>query len=361
MRHFPKGEVACAGLIALSLVGAAPAPAKAAGVAQTGPACATSYDVFATAGAGRCGVVETPAAAVTRLPDGGTSTVYRTPNATWTVNVPKSGFNAATATAAQLREYGVPGEPPASAPTARAEWLTMVHHMSFVPATPYWAMIPVKAGRARPSSTETYATSGNWAGYVNQNQTFNLSEATFTEPPLASSRCSSNSVVFWTGLGGWYGNTLEQNGTGENTPGLGQNQAWAADNTGGIQPVNLYATVGYNFNVETTYQGGNVFGFFWYNFYNGSSKSATLTTSSANNNRTTSETIVERPSYNNSLTNLSNFRTMQFPLAVTNGQQPITSTNYIHVTMTNNGHNLATVSELGSGGNNFSATQTSCN
>ena len=88
-----------------------------------------------------CGVVSYPIQSVVRLWDGGTRTTYTTPGGSTSVLVPPKGFDAATASAAELALYGIPPEPPSSSP-AHAMWLQMVNNMHWTPAPKYLQAIP---------------------------------------------------------------------------------------------------------------------------------------------------------------------------------------------------------------------------
>lgn len=88
-----------------------------------------------------CGVVSYPIESVVRLWDGGTKTTYATPGGSTSVLVPPKGFDAATASAAELALYGIPPEPPSSSP-AHAMWLQMVNNMHWTAAPKYLQAIP---------------------------------------------------------------------------------------------------------------------------------------------------------------------------------------------------------------------------
>ncbi len=88
-----------------------------------------------------CGVVSYPIKSVVLLWDGGTKTTYSTPGGSTAVLVPPKGFDAATASAAELALYGIPPEPPLSSP-AYSMWLRMVNNVHWTPAPKYLQAIP---------------------------------------------------------------------------------------------------------------------------------------------------------------------------------------------------------------------------
>jgi hypothetical protein len=113
--------------------------------AGPGPACPRTtnpnwnpYDGTA-AQARACGLTVYPLTSTTTLPDGGRQYVYQGPdNAPITQDIPPAGFNAVTASAAERALYGLPPEPPASNPIARAHWVREIEGMkSWVPATSF--------------------------------------------------------------------------------------------------------------------------------------------------------------------------------------------------------------------------------
>ncbi|MGA9775215.1 MAG: hypothetical protein WBU92_04770 [Candidatus Dormiibacterota bacterium] len=87
-------------------------------------------------------MVRYPITSVVRLWDGGTKAIYATPGGPTGVLVPPGGFDAATASAAELALYGIPPEPPAADPTFRALWMKMVHNLHWTPAPKYLQAIP---------------------------------------------------------------------------------------------------------------------------------------------------------------------------------------------------------------------------
>ncbi len=87
-------------------------------------------------------------------------------------------------------------------------------------------------------------------------------------------------------------------------------------------PINLYASIGWNFVAETMHDTGNTFTFFMYNFQTGASADFNETYNGFNG--ATAEYIAERPSGSDKKpVPLANFETMHFTDAITNGQAPV--------------------------------------
>lgn len=177
---------------------------------------------------------------------------------------------------------------------------------------------------------------------------------------LGSSRCDPNSVVFWTGLGGWSSGNLAQDGWGQNTPDLGQLQAWTEvlPTQATIVPQPLYATIGAEFNMYLRHNTGpSQFAFFMQNDSTGASVDPVVTDSHFDG--TTAEMIAERPTVNGAYSNLSPFYTLSFTSAHANGS-PYPNFNHFSMEMWNGSTELAYPSAIDSAGD-FTVTQTSCN
>lgn len=239
-------------------------------------------------------------------------------------------------------------------PTAAAE----LANVQFIAPPPFLVTIPVEAT----------TTSSNWAGHVanvSNSSTYYQSSAFYNEPQLASSRCSSNSEVSWVGLGGYGRSQLAQDGTGANTPGLGQHQAWSEilPDQSTIVPQGLSATANKEFFAETQHLSGtgssSKFNFVLVNEYAGLGLNYDVTANGWAGYST--EWIIERPTVNGSYTNLSNFQTWTVIQAFGNNANPNKLSGQFPLTMqsASTGDILATPSSLSSGGG-FTVTQHDC-
>lgn len=260
----------------------------------------------------KCGIKSFPLRTKSALPDGGTEYEYGVYGGSVRFSVPPSSFDASRASADDLARYGIPPEPPASDPDGQARWQKATANLRFVEPPPALHAIPLSAVQA----------SSNWTGYIDLSgaNTYTQASGGYIEPYDHGSTCSPNSAVFWSGLGGWGGSAvLAQDGTGINTSGLGQDQAWweILPDYPTLIPVNLYATAGQEFKASVQWQGGSyLFGL--YNYYTGQASSFTV--SSANYDGTSAEYISERPHYPSGYSGLTNFGTTDWQWTGTNGQ-----------------------------------------
>jgi len=150
------------------------------------------------------------------------------------VPVPPSSFTPATASAAQLAEYGFPPQP--ANLTARTEW---VHQFSNFKRVPLPALCladhanePNRGkGRAAPTLHHPAATSqqstpgtpiadtwtsGNWAGTVVDNgDQYVATQGDWPQSYAVDCGCGTSDTdeSTWTGLGGWNSSSLLQEGT----------------------------------------------------------------------------------------------------------------------------------------------------
>lgn len=208
---------------------------------------------------------------------------------------------------------------------------------------------------------ESNITSSNWSGYINTSneQIYNTAQAYWTEPTLQASRCSQNSATFWAGLGRFNSKQLAQDGTALNVPGFGEHQAWSEvlPTQSSMVAANLYTTPGAQFVSSVTYEGNNNFSFYMYNFATGQATSFVVNAYGCDGS--TAEYIAERPTTNGTIDNLSNFGTIDFISAETNGNS-IGTYGHSAITMTDGNTTLAIPSAL-YGGSSFSVTQHACN
>jgi len=321
------------------------------------PQCSSSFDVYQSPASllEACGIKTFPRIATLTLADGATSYVYDVAGSTYAYTVPPQGFDAATASDQQLKEFGLPLRP--SIASQVPAWSQMVGNEHFVTPPPFLATIPVQASTAY---------SQNWAGYIAYGSAgpYSESDVQYNEPSLSPSYCSSNSVVFWAGLGGDGVSQLAQDGTGENTASLKQNQAWSEvlPAEPDLVPTNLFASVGYGFYASVTYYSGGTFTMYLDNTHTNAAQQFNVSKNGYNGS--TAEAIVERPTSGGSVTNLSNFGTMTFTTATADLEAMGGLPNYRTI-MSSNGYSsgtpLATPSSLYNSGSSFQVTQDHCN
>lgn len=334
--------------------------------AAVGPAdCNSSFDPYqySQAAVSACGYATFSRLSTAALTDGGSTVQYNVHGAIVRTFVPPAGFRPETASDAQLDEYGFPPRPTDS--TSLAAWQAeMSRWQGSAPPPPFLA-------EANVSADTEY--SPNWAGYVIESlpqdiTIFNHAEGWYVEPSLGSSRCSSNSVVTWAGLGGW--NTsggLAQNGSGINVPGLGAHQAWWEIVPGyNIVPANFHAHAGYLFDASTRSLGTG-YRFWFFDYYTNTSDAFDVSSTVSNTN--SAEVIVERPKIGNSFSNLSNFGTLTVSESQANGNNfdsysPNNNSlgwrHGIHMVSNTTGDDLADPSSISRPGT-FTVKQNNCN
>ena len=253
---------------------------------------------------------------MTPLPGGGATYHYDVGSEEVASTVPPSTFDAATASASALAEYGIPAQPPAGSPEVAA-WQAMIHNVHFV-APPADLVI-----------TGFPHSSTNWGGIENNSGGGNFTHVTgyFWEPVVGSS-CSSATLSTWAGLGV---NTIAQDGTNSIWPGSANNQAWVEVFPNGPINMSLYATPGYEFEADVHYVGSNTYTFYMYNFYTGGATHWSIggVGSFAGN---TSEALIERV-LPGPLATFTRPITMQL---FTNGQQFSNYGSFITDTMVDN-------------------------
>lgn len=269
---------AVAALVAVPL---ATNPAGADSNAQLGGVCSTSFDPYAASDAtlDACGIQSFPLEVRTALPDGGSSYHYTVfGHDTW-VNTPPAGFQAAAADAATLSLYGIPPDPGPADAAAQTDWMTMAKSMKFVTPPP----------QLRSASVQ-FATSLNWSGQVGKKNGYTSVQARYTEP-VHTSTCTGGMAGYWAGLGGFLQHALAQNGTAQNAPGIGMDQAWWEVLDDAAVPVPLFASPGFDFEAFTT-RTSNGFIFFWWNSH--TDESLSVSTTNSHYSGTTAEFIAER-------------------------------------------------------------------
>ncbi len=324
---------------------------------QTAPVdCSASFDVYKVSVAvlQGCGFRTFPLQATQPLSDGGAEYVYIADGLKTVYPVPPAGLDLASATDEQLSLYGLPARP--SDALALAEWRSEMGRLHILPPPPFLVEI-----RARADITAT-----NWSGYVAQSASstaYTQAEIKYNEPQALSTPCANNSATTFAGLGG-FSNKLAQDGTGINTPGLGQHQAWSEvlPDQSGIRPQQLYGHAGYAFIAEVNRLGsGGGFNFYMHDTYSGSG--VVFQVSSNNYDGRNADFIVERPYYGGSPRNLTNYSYINVLDAWVNGTAPSNGVgNYTHsaVNMYNGPDLLAYPGALSNSGQTFTDYYVAC-
>jgi hypothetical protein len=318
--------------------------------------CNAPYDVYKVPAAtlAACGVKTFPLQSQRPTSDGGTAYDYDVHGKTVSFMVPPAGFDPRSASADERAMYGIPHRP--SDPGAQAGWDHAAARASFLKPPEFLAVIPAQATSAVKAATGSL----NWSGFTDLGGAgaFTQSTGVYTEPTDHGTACSNNSDVSWVGIGGWNSGNLAQDGTGINTPGLGQHQAWKEILPASITPVNLYATPGQSFKA-TTHWLGNRWQFVLYNEYTGQSQ--TINVNSSSYDGSSSEFIGERPSVGGNFTNLTNFGHLNWSSAQTNGA-PLQNFSHTGVNMYDTSNNLMAGPTTNPGSNgSFTDTWKRCN
>jgi hypothetical protein len=172
-------------------------------------------------------------------------------------------------------------------------------------------------------------------------------------------------VVFWVGIGGFNVTQLGQNGTGENSPGLAQNQYWSEilPQQASYVPQNGTAPIGSEIFADTNYSGGNTYYFTFQDYTNYDYLYYHVTANGYNGS--TAEQVVERPTVNGSYTNLSNFHNVLFVgsdvyYAGASGEQLVQNVPNGPITMYNGADQPTSETGL-SGNSDFRVYQLHCN
>jgi sugar lactone lactonase YvrE len=151
--------------------------------------------------------------------------------------------------------------------------------------------------------------------------TYTHSTGYFVEPSSnnTTSGCTEVASYTWAGIGGWHdlNSTLAQDGTGQQAPNLGNDEAFyevihPKEGGEGTIATKFHASPGHYFIADTQYTGNNHYSFYMFNYANRTAFHAGAT--GALWGRTT-EFIVERPREHN----LYNFKSVTFQ-GFTNGK-----------------------------------------
>ena len=310
--------------------------------------CDTSFDSYAVdaSALSACGIGTSPLLGTARLPDGGVSYRYRVNGTDVKADVPPAGFNAATADASTRARYGIPGRPVGASPETVAAWTRMVSRLHFV--------TPARALHTIPLRFSTSVNFLNWSGFAAVGSGFTQAGAAYVEPTPGG--CSGGSIGIWAGLGGISSSQLAQNGTAQNAPGLGLDQAWYEILPSLPVAINFHASQGWLFEVMTSRFSGS-FLFFFYNQKTDDATTYSVTTSAYSGS--SAEAIVERPKIGGGYTALENFGAMS--VRGTANLNPIGNFTLDRITMVNSsGVVLAKPGALAADHETFTDTWKAC-
>jgi hypothetical protein len=324
-----------------------------------------------------CGMTVIPETSSESLPGGGTEYDYQYGSIEQAVRIPPPGFDAATASASELAEYGIPAAPNPLNTSAYAQWSDMAENMRFV--TPPNHLVAV------PLSASTNETTLNWSGYAADSPPggggYVDVHTEFTMPnDLGTAGCTPtssqpNGGLFWVGLGGLGISKLIQNGVSIGLDGLAEDEGWteALPQEQSVVAQPFYATPGANVSLETNYTDGNDVDFYFYNYSTNIAYDVMKTGLSSDYNGATAEVIAERPYDDASkqyykLEQYSPMTTSFVNVSASNGSYgTFSSFSNDRIWMQNpstgnpaNGDLLATPSSLSAGGNDFTDTWNSC-
>lgn len=158
-----------------------------------------------------CGFTTVPLAHVAARPDGGRDYIYSINGHDADSPEPPGGFDPQTASDAQLSYYGFPPRP--AEPAALSAWQAEVSRLHVAPPTQFLIEVPGVATAGNLCAAAGSPVRLCWGGYMNTGQTFTASYLDYTEPGEAQTNCQNDAVLNWTGLGGYNGTPLAQDGT----------------------------------------------------------------------------------------------------------------------------------------------------
>jgi hypothetical protein len=296
--------------------------ASSAGAQQlsTAPDCASSFQPYdyTAAALKACGIETSGLTAVAALAGGGSRYDYDLPSgAVLHLYLPPVGFDPLTASDAQLAEYMLPARPQGL--EAFAAWNQAMSSAKFpTAALPYVIDSKVRHG---------IQYSGNWSGYQvdGSRNEFTTSQATFYQPSVYASACSSTSVAMWGGIGGiTNSDTLGQDGTerdvsqpgSPNSPYSWQEVLGPSGDVMNVSDLAPFPSPGDYMSSYTTWQAnpaqftGYVEDVTTQQF--GQPWSVSNLPSNAKDSGDSFEAITEAPTIGNTEANLSNFRTMYY-------------------------------------------------
>jgi len=300
--------------------------------------------------------VASSAPTVSSLADGSTVYSYTLPkDGTVTLIDPPAGFDFTDATPSELRQYGLPPEPPTPDISAVESWESTLEGLQTPqPAPPFLIQSPYSAG---------VIYSNNWSGYI-VFPSFGVggAEVTYVEPSVSS--CTSGSAdLFWAGLGGWLNNYLGQDGTSWFDGGSNNYEAWeeVLPNQPSLVDLGFTIPAGHGVEAEVSWTpSSQSYDGFVDDTTNGNYQIWGFVGASAPGN--SAEAVAERPSVDGSLTPLADFSSVRFESSTassTSGQsEPFSSFSpngsrdglYMTTNGQSTGSLLAKPGAIGSGG-----------
>ncbi|HLZ31500.1 MAG TPA: G1 family glutamic endopeptidase [Chloroflexota bacterium] len=224
---------------------------------------------------------------------------------------PESGFNAETASTADLKKHGLPRRPSATAkPQALRQWQDVIRHAKHA-ITPQFS--PRPQARRAPQFTRGSGTSNNWSGAVDSQPVCARRffcpitpapavtgvEGIWTIPSVEGSG-QVGTVSTWVGLDGFSNNQVQQIGTdATNTDfGFAMYEPWYELYPDGSQTIpNLPIGPGDQMYGMVQYEAGNQIWFFMEDLTTGDYSSFVVPATYSSLGQS-AEWIMERPEYN---------------------------------------------------------------
>lgn len=287
-----------------------------------------------SAGAASQAQSQSPSLVDHHLAGGGSKYVYDIGSQQLSFPVLPAGFNARTASQAQLAQYGLPAEP--TNPTERTAWLDIVDAMhrqsapdlqvGHVPtdtATSSALSPAATPGSAAGSASSTggfggvsQASTNIWSGYVSylpgQSTHYENAQGIWDQPSIGKTSCSGATHLTWVGLGGFNTSELLQTGTNQNDQAWYE---WLGPNGVPIQifPQNLTVRTGDSVEAWAIYlppASGNGSGIGWFELYDVTTNQVTvafLSNAQQDWNGSSAEFVDERTSFPSGPSPLANY------------------------------------------------------
>lgn len=284
---------------ALGLIGAVAALACCLGApsiaaAQTG--CTTSDPWTASAAQlEACHMHAYPETSTRTLASGATEYAYNENGHTVADVMPPASFDPATATTAQLEEYGF-RLPSTTSPGYEVMEKALHETVGFHVPPPEMVT----------GDLENTIKSENWSGYVDTGGKggYTESQTSWHEPADGTTECSNSEVSMWTGIGDTY---LAQDGSEQGYSPWPENELWfeIVPDGEGAQATGMAGSPSYLNIALTYYKGSDKYEFMIYTEYTKEWTGPWYAEEPFAGD--VAESIVERPTVGGSLTNLLNY------------------------------------------------------